>query len=172
MQIIILIMQKMISNAEIMFGTDEAPKRLWCYLRLSLGWKKKPIKEKDKIFLWNIIKHSKRPQKTQKTFNADRRILSMFKKNIEPNQEYYQEYYRETRHHCPVKPVKTTGSLKNRKAKIKPKLTCTRKFGKESRSWMQLWNGHVYTCFKATEDKTEVRETTNKQQVNNLFRNS
>lgn len=79
--------------------------------------------------MWNIIKHSKRPQKTRKTFNADRRILSMFKKNIEPNHEYYQEYYRGTRHHCPVKPVKTTGSLKNRKAKIKPKLTCTRMMG-------------------------------------------
>lgn len=49
----------------------------------------------------------------------------MFKKNIEPN----QEYYRGTRHHCPVKPVKTTGLLKNRKAKIKPTLTCTRMMG-------------------------------------------
>lgn len=34
--------------------------------------------------------------------------------NIEPN----QEYYRGTRHHCPVKPVKTTGLLKNRKARL------------------------------------------------------
>lgn len=47
------------------------------------------------------------------------------------------------------------------------------KFGKGKQELdAMLWNGLVCTCFKATEDKTEVRETTNKQQVNNLFKNS